>query len=32
MVATTEGKISIVNLETYFSMPTTPSIDLVREL
>ena len=32
MVAATDGKISIANLETYFSMPTTPSMDLMREL
>ena len=32
MVAATEGNMSIVNLERYFSMPATPRGDLMREL
>jgi len=32
MVAITDGKISMANLETNFSMPTTPAQVLMTEL
>jgi hypothetical protein len=32
MVATTDGRMSIVNFETYFSMPATPRMGLMGGL